>query len=150
MDCSFVRSASHNCVAWIEAEVTDYSLVSTSSEFDHLVTGPCVPNSYESTLWGSGGEKLAISGEFDTRESRVLTFDLNNMLILAKMNNFDMAYNFVRNGQNTGIFCCGKADDSVRVVTCDEGIWAIELLEVVHVNLIHMNDHDFVLAQLSG
>jgi hypothetical protein len=38
------------------------------------------------------------------------------------MDDFDMAYHFVRNCENTRFLSRGEADDAIRVITRDEGI----------------------------
>ena len=59
-----------------------------------------------------------------------------------------MAYHFVRNRKNTRFLSRGKAHDAIRVITRDEGVRAVKLLKVVHVNFVHMNDYNLVFAQL--
>ena len=61
-----------------------------------------------------------------------------------------MAYHFVRNCKNTRFLSRGKADDAIRVIARDKGVRAVKLLEVVHVNFVHMNDHNLVFAQLGS
>jgi hypothetical protein len=64
------------------------------------------------------------------------------------MDDFDMAYHFVRNRKNTRFLSRGKAHDAIRVIARDEGVRAVKLLKVVHVNFVHMNDYNLVFAQL--
>ena len=51
-----------------------------------------------------------------------MALDLYDMLVFAKMNNFHVAYYFVRNGEDTRIFGSGEAHDSTRVVAGDERV----------------------------
>ena len=55
MDGALVWGTSHNIIVWVETDVTNHGLISTSSKLIELLPGPSVPDSHESALGAGGG-----------------------------------------------------------------------------------------------
>lgn len=147
MDRAFVRGAGDKLVFNVNRDVGDDCLVSASSQLGHLITSFGVINSQESSFLGGSDQNLSILTQLNHSQRTIMSLDFDGLFLGFEVNHLDVACLFIGDSQDTGALLHGQTYEAEWVLTGDETVGQVEVLEVVDVDLVLQYNHHSEIAR---